>query len=163
MKFGILFYSFFLFLLPSLDHHYHEAVLKINLNSESNKLEITSRTFSHDMVTAINVNEYFVNGELDPEIEKKVDNYLQNRINLLINNNRKNLTLKGPIEQDGYETVAIYSIAFEDKIKTLEVNNRIFVDFLPDHENVVDLLIDNQIYKSKILNKTDTTFTFFPL
>ncbi len=137
MKRAVLFFFLVFFSVVTIAHPVHVSIC--NLEIENKKLTIAVKLFSHDFQLALQHN-YGALIELEeltaPENKAVVDKYINSALQLHLNQ-KEPVRLSYSKTEMNEEAIWLYYSLDTDKIKKLEIQNKLLLDIFLDQTNLV--------------------------
>ena len=144
-------------LLTFSAHKYYISFTKIDYAEKSRSLQIIMRVFTDDLQNGID-QQFSVKTELDTDRELQnsddlISKYITEKFLVTVNGTTAKSNYIGKkYEED--ETKIYLEIENIDKIKSIEVQNKVLMELFEDQQNIIKLTIDNK-KKSFILTLKD--------
>lgn len=121
-------------------HKFYVSIYQINYAPEKKMLQITSRIFIDDL-NAILFKKYHKNTHLGDEKETPEDvvlmtKYILDHFSIKVNGQQKNIRFLSKEVEDNV-IIGYYSCKDVSKITTLEVQNTVLMDLVPEQQNII--------------------------
>lgn len=150
--------SIYLFIIPLFSfsiHKYYVALTEITHNKEAKSVEMIMNVFVDDLEVALN-GDFNIDAKLNTQQELKniddyIKKYLEKKFKISINQQLKTYTFIGK----EYEADIVYfylEIENIDKIKTIEIENKVLTQYFNDQQNLIKVSVD-KTRKSLFLSK----------
>ena len=125
-------------------HKFYMAVYQINYAPEKKMLQITSRIFIDDLNKTLEkkYHKKFNLGNENDSAEELIlaKEYLTNHFSIKVNNQSKSMNFLSK-EMDDDVLVCYWNIKGISKINSLEINNSILTDWIPEQKNLVHVAV----------------------
>lgn len=137
--------NYSLFLLVSLLHPFHVSVSSIRYASAEKSLQITMKIFADDLEEALNQKPYRKEGEsyvdvLNPEnseaISHKVEQYIRQHFEIMVNGNRVEPAFLG-YEIEDMAMWCYLEVKDIKKLKNIRIRNSVLIETFDDQVNIV--------------------------
>ena len=138
-------------------HKFYVSVNQIDFNESKKRVEITSRYFIDDLNLALE-NKFKKKFYVGTNLEKKEEvdllkQYLLSNMKIKINQKEKEIDfLSHEVEDD--VLICYFSISKVSKISSLEIQNKMLFNVLPEQQNITNTHIHGQ-RKSALLTSTN--------
>jgi hypothetical protein len=138
-------------------HKFYVSVTQIDYVPKKQRIEITSRIFIDDLDKGLknkySKNVYLATKKEIPEADKLIQQYLEEKIRLVVNNKPLKLQyISKEVEDD--VLICYLKASYSEKITTFEIFNTILTEMFSDQKNIVHTDI-NSNKKSVLLTYSE--------
>lgn len=139
---------FFTSIMSFVAHKFYVAIYQVNYAQDKKMIQITSRIFVDDLNSILK--EKYKKRTLLGEASESVDDvvlmkkYLAENFVLKVNGQTKAVNFLSK-EMEGNVLICYYNVKDVSKIKTLEIQNTVLLDFTNEQQNIVH----TKIYEKK--------------
>jgi hypothetical protein len=149
------FASLLLFVCFHVIHPFHVSINEISYNEKESTLEITKKIFSDDLELALKNDglNFHIKQKIDPELHKAIQNYLQDKFKIFIDDEYQRLNFLGyEVEEDA--VWCYLQIDRINSIKEIAVFDITLFETYSDQVNLVHLNYKNSVESFKLDEKT---------
>jgi hypothetical protein len=157
-KIKVIFFLGLLMVLSSfVIHKFYVSVTQIDFVPNKQRIEITSRIFIDDFEKALKKkyakNVYLASKKEIPDADKLIQQYLEDKLQLTINNKPVKLQyLTKEVEDD--VLICYLKVRYSEKITTFEIYNSVLTELFSEQKNIVHTDI-NSNKKSVLLTYSE--------
>ena len=128
-------------------HKFYVAIFQVNFAQEKKMLQITSRVFIDDLNDVLEL-KYKVKGQFgEPRQsvsdEQLLEQYFADNLKVWINGKPATLNYKS-CEIENNVLISYFSVPGINKIKTLEISNKILTDLVTEQQNIIQTSINGK-------------------
>ncbi len=139
-------------------HPFYVSICQLNYNEQTNSLEISVKTFSDDLLLALEnagrTKIFLGEDKEDPKTDEYIFNYFKTRLNFVVNHEKSALNFVGrEIEADVVWTYM--EIVNVNDLKSIEVQCSLLTEVLEDQSNIIQVNKNGTI-KNLLLNRNKT-------
>jgi len=131
-------------LLSFTDHEFHTSMTKVEYNSGSKEIKLSSKLDAEDFEKAVGAKIS------DGNFKSKSENYLKNNVQLSVNGSPVSITL-GEVSQSGEVLWIYYSVSNINEVNSIEITNTILFNLFADQTNIINFFVNNkrEFFQSK--------------
>ncbi len=137
----------FLALTGSAIHDFHVSITKIDLNTDTKKLEVMIKLFTDDLASTLDhfsgKNLYLGTQKEPPAANEELKNYIETGFILSVNGKKTPLNYLGKQQEDDATWIYLESEKL-GKIRSIEVTNSLLTDVFDDQANLINLSIGEE-------------------